>query len=150
VGIISRILSILAVMALAACDERGGRSAATVATTAPAFEHADVIELTPLAATKVREMSPAGFDVTTTAYLRIGVEQAEPALFRYSLDITDAANPAIDYLGHSQGIRIVVDRRCSFYLTGTTIDYRVTEGGAGFWFENPNAQTRPAPDGSGH
>jgi iron-sulfur cluster assembly accessory protein len=142
-----RILSILAVLALVGCDERGGRTVVTVASTAPAFEHADVITLTPLAATKVREMSP-GFDVTATAYLRVGVEPAESPQFRYLLDITQAADPAKDYLGHSQGIRIVVDRHSSLYLTGTTIDYRTTENGAGFWFENPNAKPTARPAAS--
>ncbi|MDB5319384.1 MAG: erpA [Phycisphaerales bacterium] len=87
-----------------------------------------------------------GLDVTSTAYLRVGVERAKAPQFRYLLDITEAADLKNDLLGNSQGVRIVVDRKASIFLAGTTIDYRTTDSGSGFWFENPNATTQPSSD----
>ena len=136
-------LLILFVLLCGACDNRTPPTTRPATLTSPAFQRSNVILLTPVAATKVREMSQ-GLDVTTTAYLRVRVEPAQTPQFRYLLDITEAADPTADLLGESQGVRIVVDRRSSFYLMGTVIDYRTTSGGSGFWFENPNAQTRPS------
>jgi iron-sulfur cluster assembly protein len=142
-----RIILIITLATGWGCDERSGKSVRTSTPTAASatgdFEQSEVITLTPLAAQKVREMSQ-GMDVTTRAYLRVGVEPAKAPPFRYLLDITEAADPKDDLLGKSQGVRVVVDRKAALYLMGTKIDYRTTDSGSGFWFDNPNAQTRPS------
>jgi iron-sulfur cluster assembly protein len=142
-----RIIFLITLVVGGGCDERSAKSvpasAPAVAPGAAGFERSEIITLTPLAAQKVREMSQ-GRDVTTTAYLRVGVEPATAPQFRYLLDITEAADPKNDLLGNSQGVRIVVDRKASLYLVGTKIDYRKRGNGSGFWFDNPNAQTQPS------
>lgn len=139
------IILILVLSFAGACDDRAQKSAPVATQPQSAFEKSEVITLTPLAAQKVREMSQ-GLDLNTTAYLRVGVEPGQAPQFRYLLDVTEAADPNNDLLGTSQGIRIVVDRAASIYLIGTTIDYRTTGDGSGFWFDNPNAQTQPSGD----
>jgi iron-sulfur cluster assembly protein len=142
-----QVILIIVLVFGGSCDDRSEKSApaSAPAPAMPEFERADIITLTPLAAQKIRAMSH-GLDVSTTAYLRVGVEPAKAPQFRYLLDITEAADPKNDLLGNSQGVRIVVDRRASVFLVGTTIDYRTTESGSGFWFENPNALKQPSGD----
>jgi len=111
-----------------------------------AFERKDVIMLTPLAASKVREMSK-DFDLDKTVYLRVGVSPAQAPHFKYSMDITESVDPTTDFLGLSQGFRVVVDAKSAPFLAGTAIDYRSTDSGSGFWFDNPNAETSGSDDG---
>lgn len=100
------------------------------------FERKNVVILTPAAGEMIKEVQKQqGYD-----FVRAGVEKGGPTGFIYDLGFAEAPNHESDYLGESQGIRIVVDRADSIYLEGATIDFITDENGQrGFKFDNPNA-----------
>ncbi len=46
-----------------------------------------------------------------------------------------------DVVWEQDGLKIATDPVSVKYLTGTAIDYQVTDTAAGFKFENPNAKS---------
>jgi iron-sulfur cluster assembly protein len=72
-------------------------------------------------------------------YVRAAVNGGGPTGFTYGLDFTNQTDAEKDLIAMSEGVRIVVDRKSALYLKGTVIDYRDTNEGSGFHFENPNA-----------
>jgi iron-sulfur cluster assembly protein len=105
----------------------------------------NVITLTPAAGKRVRELllsKPPGTS------LRVGVKGDGATGFTYDLDFAEKANPNVDFLGSSEGVKVVVDQRSALFLEGATIDWEVMpDGKSGFRFNNPNATKEPpVPD----
>ena len=98
-------------------------------------EPKDVVRLTRPAMEKVLELRKS----SGARYLRVGVRGNAQMGLSYDLRLDDWADPENDFIGRSEGVRIVVSKRSSLFLEGTTIDWRVGEAGEGFVFDNPNA-----------
>ena len=117
------------------------RSAGAQRKDAPGPGATPVVTLTEKAAGEVKTIALQ--QKIKSYWLRVGVK-SEPGKksFRYLLDITeDVPDPKHDEQTVSNGVRIVVDAKSAIYLQGTTIDFRETEGGKGFYFINPNAKS---------
>lgn len=70
--------------------------------------------------------------------LRVGIKAGGCSGFEYALGF-DSAPKEGDSVLEEEGVRIFLDPKSLFYLTGTTLDYSGGLNGKGFTFENPNA-----------
>lgn len=73
--------------------------------------------------------------------LHIGVKTKGCSGLAYDLSFVDAPAPS-DERVTDKGVTILVDRKASLYLIGTTMDYEVKAMSAGFTFVNPNEKGR--------
>lgn len=73
--------------------------------------------------------------------LRIGVKTKGCSGLAYDLTFVEAQG-AGDERVTDKGVTILVDRKASLYLIGTTMDYEVKAMSAGFVFVNPNEKGR--------
>lgn len=73
--------------------------------------------------------------------LRIAVSTKGCSGMSYEMNWVEAPGPQ-DEVVTSQGLTVLVDRKASLFLIGTTMDYRVDKLTAGFTFENPNEKGR--------
>ena len=74
-----------------------------------------------------------------SSYLRVGVRGGGCSGFEYNLQIDMTYDEKKDSLSEQHGVSIVVDKKSSLYLDGTTLDYYSDISKRGFVFENPNA-----------
>lgn len=107
-------------------------------------ERRNIVVLTPRAAMAVRKnMKDLNLN-GTELYLRASIGKNN----EYKLDIDQQMDPDDDYLGESQGVRIVVDRKSSLLLpVGIVVDYVREDGHTGFKFLPPEYDREP-PDTS--
>ncbi|MCG8461954.1 MAG: iron-sulfur cluster assembly accessory protein, partial [Holophagales bacterium] len=70
--------------------------------------------------------------------LRIAVRGGGCSGFEYALDFEDETRDT-DLVYDQYGLRVIVDPVSARYLSGTEIDYVFGMQGAGFKFNNPNA-----------
>ena len=96
---------------------------------------ADTLTLTPAAAKRVgwiaeRQGKPA--------ILRLTVEGGGCSGFQYRFDLTDAAETD-DIVSETAGVRLVVDPVSLDLVSGSTVDFVESLGGAAFKVENPQA-----------
>ncbi len=73
--------------------------------------------------------------------LRIGVSTKGCSGMAYEMSWVEAASPQ-DEVVTSHGLTVLVDRKASLFLIGTTMDYKSDKLTAGFTFENPNEKGR--------
>lgn len=73
--------------------------------------------------------------------LRIGVNTKGCSGLSYDMTWTDAAGPG-DEIVNDKGVTVLVERKASLFLIGTTMDYEVKALTAGFTFTNPNEKGR--------
>jgi iron-sulfur cluster assembly protein len=73
--------------------------------------------------------------------LRISVKTKGCSGLAYDLSWTDAPAPT-DEKVTDRGVTVLVDRKASLFLIGTTMDYEVKALSAGFTFTNPNEKGR--------
>jgi iron-sulfur cluster assembly protein len=73
--------------------------------------------------------------------LRIAVSTKGCSGMSYEMNWVTAATPQ-DEVVTSHGLTVLVDRKASLFLIGTTMDYKVDKLTAGFTFENPNEKGR--------
>jgi iron-sulfur cluster assembly protein len=73
--------------------------------------------------------------------LRVGVKTKGCSGMAYDLAFVDEAGPG-DERVCDKGVTILVDRKASLYLIGTTMHYEVKPMSAGFVFVNPNEKGR--------
>jgi len=96
-----------------------------------------LITLTPVAATKIRELMAEEPDAETTV-LRVAIQGGGCSGFQYGLGFD--SGPAEGDLELSlEGIPVVVDPFSAPYLRGASIDFLNTITESGFKIENPNA-----------
>jgi iron-sulfur cluster assembly protein len=97
-----------------------------------------MIKVSETAKTKVLQlMHEDGFDPTTD-YVRVGVKSGGCSGLSYDLKFDKSQNES-DKLFEDNGVKIVVDTKSFLYLIGTTLEYSGGLNGAGFVFNNPNA-----------
>ena len=97
-----------------------------------------MIKVSETAKTKVLQlMHEDGFDPTAD-YVRVGVKSGGCSGLSYDLKFDKSQNES-DKLFEDNGVKIVVDTKSFLYLIGTTLEYSGGLNGAGFVFNNPNA-----------
>ena len=72
-------------------------------------------------------------------FLRIGVAGGGCSGLAYTLGFDSNFDPKADTKYDCHGIQVVVDKKKSLYLDGTTVDWFDSDGRRGFTFDNPNA-----------
>ena len=73
--------------------------------------------------------------------LRISVGTKGCSGLSYDMNWVEAAG-VNDEVVTNRGLTVLVDRRASLFLIGTTMDYQVQELSSGFVFVNPNEKGR--------
>ncbi|MFL0353375.1 iron-sulfur cluster assembly accessory protein [Xanthomarina sp. GH4-25] len=97
-----------------------------------------MIKVSETAKKKVTElMSEDGFNATTD-YIRVGVKSGGCSGLSYDLKF-DKEQQEEDKVFEDNGVKIIVDKKSFLYLIGTTLEYSGGLNGAGFVFNNPNA-----------
>jgi iron-sulfur cluster assembly protein len=97
-----------------------------------------LMQLTDAAAERLRGLYAAG---ETGRLLRIGVKTKGCSGLSYDLAWVDAPDPT-DERVTDKGVTVLVDRKASLFLIGTTMDYEQKAMSAGFAFTNPNEKGR--------
>ena len=96
------------------------------------------ITLTERAATEVKRiMEEQKLEEGTV--LRLGVTGGGCSGFSYALGFDTTVDETVDSKSDQHGVQIVVDRKSSLYLDGTTLDFYDGLEKRGFTFDNPNA-----------
>ena len=85
----------------------------------------------------VQLMHDDGFDPAND-FVRVGVKSGGCSGLSYDLKF-DKSQGEGDKLFEDNGVKIVVDTKSFLYLIGTTLEYSGGLNGAGFVFNNPNA-----------
>lgn len=97
-----------------------------------------MIKVSETAKKKVIElMNEDGFDWATD-YVRVGVKSGGCSGLSYDLKF-DKSQHDEDKVFEDNGVRIIIDKKSFLYLIGTTLEYSGGLNGAGFVFNNPNA-----------
>lgn len=97
-----------------------------------------MIKVSETASKKVVElMREDGFDATQH-FVRVGVKSGGCSGLSYDLKF-DKAQLEGDKVYEDNGVKIIVDKKSFLYLIGTTLEYSGGLNGAGFVFNNPNA-----------
>lgn len=97
-----------------------------------------MIKVSEIAKKKVIElMKEDGFNPQID-YIRVGVKSGGCSGLSYDLKF-DHQSQDEDKVFEDNGVRIIVDKKSFLYLVGTTLEYSGGLNGAGFVFNNPNA-----------
>ncbi len=100
--------------------------------------HCYMIKVSETAKKKVVElMNEDGFN-STTDFVRVGVKSGGCSGLSYDLKF-DKIQQEDDKVFEDNGVKIIVDKKSFLYLIGTTLEYSGGLNGAGFVFNNPNA-----------
>jgi iron-sulfur cluster assembly protein len=112
----------------------------TTTTTAPKPRRAlpPLMQLTEAAAARLASLYAGG---EAGKLLRISVSTKGCSGMSYEMNWVEEATPQ-DEVVTSRGLTVLVDRKASLFLIGTTMDYKVDKLTAGFTFENPNEKGR--------
>ncbi len=98
----------------------------------------NMIKVSETAKKKVVElMTDEGFNPTND-YVRVGVKSGGCSGLSYDLKF-DHTQAEEDKVFEDNGVKIIVDKKSFLYLIGTTLEYSGGLNGAGFVFNNPNA-----------
>ncbi len=71
--------------------------------------------------------------------IRIGVKGGGCSGFSYTLLFDEESNPT-DTVIEEKGIKVFIDSKSLFFLSGTILDFSDGLAGKGFAFSNPNAR----------
>lgn len=96
------------------------------------------IQITDRAVNQVKKIMEENDISTDTHKLRVGVKGGGCSGMTYQLGF-DASDKPGDTLIEKDGVKLVVDGKSLFYLTGTILDFSDGLNGKGFVFNNPNA-----------
>jgi iron-sulfur cluster assembly protein len=97
-----------------------------------------MIKVSDTAKKKVVElMTDDGFNPTAD-YVRVGVKSGGCSGLSYDLKF-DNTKAEEDKVFEDNGVKIIVDKKSFLYLIGTTLEFSGGLNGAGFVFNNPNA-----------
>ncbi len=94
-----------------------------------------LISLTPVAATKIKELLSEETDENLV--LRVAIQGGGCSGFQYGLGFDTHAEGDLEL--SLEGVPVVVDPHSAPYLQGTTIDFLNTIQESGFKIDNPNA-----------
>ncbi len=97
-----------------------------------------LMQLTDAAAERLRALYAAG---EAGRLLRIGVKTKGCSGLAYDLTWVDAPEPTDERVTDKE-VTVLVDRKASLFLIGTTMDYEQKAMSAGFTFTNPNEKGR--------
>ena len=97
----------------------------------------DDIVLTERAAQEVFSIKEKN-NIPATHSLRLGVKGGGCSGLSYVLAFDDQVKER-DMILEKHGVKIVVDQKSMFYLSGTTLDFSDGLNGRGFVFNNPQA-----------
>ena len=97
-----------------------------------------LMQLTEAAAERLRTLYSKG---EADKLLRIGVNTKGCSGMSYDLSWVEAAGPG-DETVTDKGVTVLVDRKATLFLIGTTMDYEVKGLSSGFTFTNPNEKGR--------
>ena len=101
------------------------------------IEITEEISVTEKAAREIRSIV-ANSNIPENYFLRIGVKGGGCSGLSYSLGF-DSEHNENDTIIESNDVRIIVDNKSLFYLSGTQLDFSDGLNGRGFVFNNPNA-----------
>ena len=96
------------------------------------------IDISDRALSKIRETATQEAVDLGQVMLRVAVVPGGCSGLTYELG-WDTTQLETDILGEADGVRVVVDRKSSLYLEGTTLDFTDGLDGQGFHFQNPQA-----------
>ena len=97
-----------------------------------------MIKVSDKAKKKVVElMTEEGFDAIQD-FVRVGVKSGGCSGLSYDLKFDDKQSDE-DKVFEDNDVKIIVDKKSFLYLIGTTLEYSGGLNGAGFVFNNPNA-----------
>ena len=97
-----------------------------------------LMQLSDAAAERLRALYASGQE---GKLLRISVNTKGCSGLAYDMSWVDAAGPG-DETVTDKGVSVVVDRKATLFLIGTTMDYEVKALSSGFTFVNPNEKGR--------
>ena len=97
-----------------------------------------LMQLSDTAAERLRKLYASGQE---GKLLRISVSTKGCSGMSYDLGWVDEAGPG-DEVVTDKGVTVVVDRKATLFLIGTTMDYQTTTLTSGFTFVNPNEKGR--------
>lgn len=97
-----------------------------------------LMQLTDAAADRLRALYAKG---EADKLLRIGVSTKGCSGMSYDLSWVEAAGPGDETVA-DKGVTVLVDRKATLFLIGTTMDYEVKGLSSGFTFTNPNEKGR--------
>ncbi len=95
------------------------------------------IEITPKAATQIAKIKEEN-KIPEHFGLRVGVKGGGCSGMSYSLGF-DGEPREGDSVIEEHGVKLFIDGKSLFYLTGTVLDFSDGLNGRGFVFDNPNA-----------
>jgi iron-sulfur cluster assembly protein len=109
-------------------------------TTAPRKTRAlpPLMSVTDAAADRLRKLYASG---QQGKLLRIGVNTKGCSGLSYDMTWADEPGPGDEVVTHND-VTVLVDRKASLFLIGTTMDYEVKALTSGFTFTNPNEKGR--------
>jgi len=110
----------------------------TTATPRPARALPPLMSLSDTAAERLRALYAGGKE---GKLLRVAVNTKGCSGMAYDLSWADAPGPG-DEVVTDKGVTVLVDRKATLFLIGTTMDYEVKAMSAGFTFVNPNEKGR--------
>ncbi len=114
----------------------------TIAPPRPRRPLPPLMSLTDAAADRLRALYAAGqANGQQGKLLRISVNTKGCSGLAYDMSWVDAAGPG-DESVTDRGATVLVDRKASLFLIGTTMDYEVKTLSSGFTFVNPNEKGR--------
>lgn len=96
---------------------------------------AQMLTLSPAAAKRVAWIAEKQ---AKPALLRLSVEGGGCSGFQYKFDLADAAE-SDDSITETDGVKLIVDPVSLDLVSGSTVDFVESLGGAAFRVENPNA-----------
>ena len=96
------------------------------------------ITLTERAANEVKRVKEEQ-KLEAELFLRIGVAGGGCSGFNYTLGFDNNYDAKKDSKYNFHGVDVVVDKKSSLYLDGTTVDWYESIERRGFTFDNPNA-----------
>lgn len=97
-----------------------------------------LMSLTDAAAARLRALYEKG---DGTGLLRIALSTKGCSGLSYDMSYVPAPGPG-DEVVQDKGVTVLVDRRATLFLIGTTMDYQQQALSAGFTFINPNEKGR--------
>ena len=113
-------------------------SATSTAAPRPARKLPPLMALTDTAAERLRRMYDGG---RQGQLLRIGIGTKGCSGLSYQISWVEAPDPG-DEVVADKGVTVLVDRKASLFLIGTTMDYQSKALSEGFTFINPNERGR--------